>query len=164
MYLYVNNILNIIIMGGVMNTFNKEKIGNLIAKLITIIENKNYVFINAKYNYECIYYEEGYGYDSYSGCKNISIIINANNANNEYYDSYISEYGSMLNRDDIIVLPNNNKICFYDDKGGKVINTKKFDYVYDFIDYLINNDIDNNMLIEDYLNKNKIGILKLRRH
>lgn len=135
--------------------FDVDKIGNVLAKLVSIVEDEPYEYYVAKYRGVCTYYEEGYGYDTTTFNHDVYLINKKCNVSYEYYEEYLSEIGSKVFKDekDMIVLGrrylDNKKILFYDrffNRSG-LIDVKKYDYIYDFINYLIEYKIDNK--IED---------------
>lgn len=135
--------------------FDVDKIGNVLAKLVSIVEDEPYEYYVAKYRGVCTYYEEGYGYDTTTFNHDVYLINKKCNVSYEYYEEYLSEVGSKVFKDekDMIVLGrrylDNKKILFYDhffNRSG-LIDVKKYDYIYDFINYLIEYKIDNK--IED---------------
>ena len=135
--------------------FDVDKIGNVLAKLVSIVEDEPYEYYVAKYRGVCTYYEEGYGYDTTTFNHDVYLINKECNVSYEYYEEYLSEVGSKVFKDekDMIVLGrrylDNKKILFYDrffNRSG-LIDVKKYDYIYDFINYLIEYKIDNK--IED---------------
>lgn len=135
--------------------FDVDKIGNVLAKLVSIVEDEPYEYYVAKYRGVCTYYEEGYGYDTTTFNHDVYLINKECNVSYEYYEEYLSEIGSKVFKDekDMIVLGrrylDNKKILFYDrffNRSG-LIDVKKYDYIYDFINYLIEYKIDNK--IED---------------
>lgn len=135
--------------------FDVDKIGNALAKLVSIVEDEPYEYYVAKYRGVCTYYEEGYGYDTTTFNHDVYLINKECNVSYEYYEEYLSEIGSKVFKDekDMIVLGrrylDNKKILFYDrffNRSG-LIDVKKYDYIYDFINYLIEYKIDNK--IED---------------
>lgn len=135
--------------------FDVDKIGNALAKLVSIVEDEPYEYYVAKYRGVCTYYEEGYGYDTTTFNHDVYLINKECNVSYEYYEEYLSEVGSKVFKDekDMIVLGrrylDNKKISFYDrffNRSG-LIDVKKYDYIYDFINYLIEYKIDNK--IED---------------
>lgn len=131
--------------------FDVNKIGNVLAKLVSIVEDEPYEYYVAKYRGVCTYYEEGYGYDTTTFNHDVYLINKECNVSYEYYEEYLSEIGSKVFKDekDMIVLGrrylDNKKILFYDrffNRSG-LIDVKKYDYIYDFINYLIEYKIDN---------------------
>lgn len=131
--------------------FDVDKIGNVLAKLVSIVEDEPYEYYVAKYRGVCTYYEEGYGYDTTTFNHDVYLINKECNVSYEYYEEYLSEIGSKVFKDekDMIVLGrrylDNKKILFYDrffNRSG-LIDVKKYDYIYDFINYLIEYKIDN---------------------
>ena len=144
--------------------FDVNKIGNVLAKLVSIIEDESYEYYVAKYHGVCTYYEEGYGYDTSNINYDVYLINKESNVSYEYYEEYLSEIGSKVfrNKKDMIVLGrenlDNKKISFYDhffNRSG-LIDVKNYDYIYDFINYLIEYKIDNK---KDDLNEEELSNL-----
>lgn len=144
--------------------FDVNKIGSVLAKLVSIIEDEPYEYYVAKYHGVCTYYEEGYGYDTANINYDVYLINKESNVSYEYHEEYLSEIGSKVfrNKKDMIVLGRENlddkKISFYDgffNRSG-LIDIKNYDYIYDFINYLIEYKIDNKI---DDLNEEELSNL-----
>lgn len=161
--------------------FNIDDIGLVLEQLISQIENESYSYYKAKYTRICKFYEEGYGYDSNAFLYDAYLINKTEKLKKEYKEEYISEMGPMLFKkdDNLIVLsisslPDEN-VCFYDKYANKnkKIEVKNYDYIYDFIDYVIEYKIENEMqcldknqlleLLENYLKNNIYGVSKSKK-
>lgn len=133
--------------------FDVDEIGEVLAKLISSLENESYSYYVSNYHGICKYYEEGYGYDTVDLNYKVYLINKESNVRYQYNEEYINEIGSTIfkNNDNIIVLAqrylNDNKISFYDGMANEsqLIDIKNYDYIYDFINYLISYKIDNNL-------------------
>ena len=144
--------------------FDVDEIGEVLAKLVSVVENEPYSYYVANYRGICKYYEEGYGYDTVDLNYKVYLINKENNVRYQYNEEYINEIGSTVfkNNASIIVLAqrylNDHKISFYDGMANKshLIDIKNFDYIYDFINYLISYKIDNNLIA---LNKEELDEL-----
>ncbi len=161
--------------------FNVDDIGYVLAELISKVEKQSYSYYIANYNGVCIYCEEGYGYDVATFNNKVYLINKTDEINYEYNEKYLSEVGPTIlkNNPDIIVLSNvyldDKKIRFYDGfiEKSKLVNVKKYDYIYDFINYLISYKIENNLdelkkeelfnLLDSFLNEYIIGYSKVRK-
>lgn len=161
--------------------FDVDEIGNLLAKLVSIVENEPYSYHVANYHGLCKYYEEGYGYDTVSLNYKVYLISKENSMRYQYNEEYISEIGSTIFKksNETIVLAqrylNDNMISFYDGMANKshLIDIKKYDYIYDFVNYIISYKIDNNsfnmnkeeleILLTEFLNEYLKGISKVKK-
>lgn len=144
--------------------FDVDEIGDVLAKLVSTVEEEPYSYYEANYHGICKYYEEGYGYDTVSLDYKVYLINKEDSVRYQYIEEYVSEVGSTIFKmnDNIIVLAqryiNDHKISFYDGMANKsnLIDIKNYDYIYDFINYLISYKIDNNL---DDLNKEELESL-----
>ncbi len=158
--------------------FNINDIGFVLEQLISQIEKESYSYYKAKYTGICKFYEEGYGYDSNAFLYDVYLINKSEKQRKAYKEEYISEMGPMLfkNDDNLIVLsvrslPDEN-VYFYDKYANKnmKVDVKNYDYVYDFIDYVIEYKIVNRVqcldrnklleLLQNYLKNNIYGVSK----
>lgn len=140
------------------SNFECDLIGNVLSKLISIIEKKPYRYYNAKY------YIKGTEYNPmYSGSYELNTVylINKEEKVCESYDDNRQDRIKLTpfyeKDDDIILLfrtrdkryyhdEEKNEVKFYDADQTKV-DVKKFSYVIDFInnviEYKINNNVNN---------------------
>ena len=134
-----------------LSTFNVDEIGFVLADLISNKEEHKYVYHKANYNKTRIFYEEGYGYDSNTTCERLFLIDEASKVRSSYHDVYLSELGPTLYRPEnsSFILSKgylmDGKISFYNELADAIIDTKKYDYVYDFINYVIEYEVENNL-------------------
>lgn len=161
--------------------FDVDEIGEVLAKLVSVVENEPYSYYVANYHGICKYYEDGYGYDTVSLNYKVYLINKESKVINQYNEEYINEIGSTVfkNDDEIIVLAqrylNDHKISFYDGMANEshLIDIKNYNYIYDFINYLISYKIDNNLfdlnkeelenLLTEFLNEYLKGTAKVKK-
>ncbi len=133
------------------STFDVSVIGQVIASLISFVENKCYIYHTALYKTTVQYYEEGYGYDFNNSTRNVYLINEVSKVKSEYNETYLSEIGPCLfrNQDDVLLLAmgylDEGKISFYNETGKAKVDVKKRTYLYDFINYVIEYKIENNL-------------------
>lgn len=161
------------------STFDVSIIGPVIASLMSSMENNEYTYHTALYKTTCQYYEEGYGYDYSRSTRNVYLISDIGKARNEYSETYLSEIGPCLFRDqkDVVLLAmgylDEGKISFYSTTGKTNVDVKKYTYIYDFINYVVDYSVENNMydlsqedlfgLLSDFLNGYKKGNAKIKK-
>lgn len=137
------------------STFNKNMIGKILSKLMTIIEGKEYVFINAKhktFERECTVF----GSEIFETEKFIDLIIEKKYSSDYYIDFdetknsvnnlVLKNRGILLNSSDYHI----SKMKFYNVRNNmySTIDYKLFTYVKEYIDLII-----------DYRYKNEIEIV-----
>ena len=161
--------------------FNVDDIGYVLAELVSKVEKQSYSYYTANYHGVCKYYEEGYGYDTAFYNNKVYLINKKDEITYKYDEEYLSEVGPTILKDnpDIIILSNtyldDKKIRFYDGfiEKSKLVNVKKYDYIYDFINYLISYKIEHNLddlsmeelfdLEDVFLNEYFIGYAKVKK-
>ena len=139
--------------------FDCDEIGEVLAKLISKVECQNYVYYVADYKVEELVSSRAgseIDYDEYD-----VYMINKLSKSSKKYET--SEGTFFSSDDDIIILKINNKlgkreksISFYDEELKRMIDAKKFDYVYDFINYIIDSKVEMKKTI---LSKEELEVL-----
>ncbi len=137
------------------STFNSEMIGNIIEKLISLIEGEEYSFQKASHDtYE--YETTVFGSECFNVNKKLLMIVKGNQKQAHYYDYSAEEnvVKKLIRKHNAILLADNTysydkSIKFYTVNDGKVrglIDFNGFSYVKEFIDiiveYRFNNSLD----------------------
>lgn len=138
------------------SNFDCDLIGNVISKLISIIEKEPYKYYNAKY------YINGVEYDPmYSGSYDLNTVylINKEKKVSTVYEDNRQDRMKLIpfyeKDDDIILLfRSKDKRYYHDEEKTEIkfydadqtnVDVKRFSYVIDFINYVIEYRIENNV-------------------
>lgn len=132
---------------SMLSKFDCEKIGPVIAKLISTIEDKEYIYHKAIYTEKEVI-SDRCGIDDDYDDYNAFMITLKSNVKNHYEE--IKGKSSFISGSVNIILKLNNRfgsnetdVNFYDKEGNETINTKAFDYVYEFINFIIKEKLKN---------------------
>lgn len=132
---------------SMLSKFDCEKIGPIIAKLISTIEDKEYVYHKAIYTEKEVISDRcgiDDDYDEYD----VFMVTLKSNAKDHYEE--IKGKSSFISENNNVVLKLNNRfgskdtnINFYDKEGNKTVNIGTFDYVYEFVNFIIKEKLEN---------------------
>lgn len=162
------------------STFDENLIGNAIQELIRIIEGLSYEFQVAPHKIKVLRHGiwGGQGYEE-ELLRKVKVVINVEKKKAEYQKPWDneSEVLDLVNRGDAILLSegfgNDKKISFYTiDKGNLAcsVNYGRFDYIKDFIDYVIEYRFQNEIeqftiddaltCIQEFIKQNRARIME----
>lgn len=126
--------------------YDCSEIGPIIARLISHIEQQEYIYQKAMYT-ETESFSARWGTDKEYDEYEIYLVTKKTNARQYYEETKGSSY--MLSSSNNLILRLNNilgnridSVSFYDSNINKAVDVKGFSYVYDFIDYVIERKIE----------------------
>lgn len=132
---------------SMLSKFDCENIGPVIAKLISTIENKEYVYHKALYTEKEVI-SDRYGIDDDYDDYDAFLVSLKENAVAKYEDIKDKTNSRIIPNSIILKLNNrfefkDTNMNFYDKEGNKTVNIGTFDYIYEFINYVILEKIKN---------------------
>lgn len=136
------------------STFDSKMIGNIIEKLVSLIEGEDYSYQEAEHEtYE--YYQTVFGMESCRTNKKVLLIVKGNDKQGYYYDNgiYNNEVHKLVKSGQAFVLAEdefnyNKKIKFYRVKEYSIkslIDFNQFSYVQNFINLVIKYRFEKNL-------------------
>lgn len=154
------------------STFDIDLIGSLLQKLISFMENSDYVYQESKYTFKRIVHGPIDSWDE-EDSKKIFIIVLKSRQRSIYTEE---ELNNLIKNGECLVLVKQDiysakkDITFYTSKDGDItsnISFNNFDYIKEFIDTVIRHRYDNeeysiddlNNILKEFLMNNKSSVI-----
>lgn len=136
------------------STFDSKMIGNILEKLVSLVEGEDYSFQKASHDtYE--YESTVFGSECFKVNKKLLMIVKGNQKQEHYYDysAEENEVEELIEKHNAILLADNiysydKRIRFYTVNDGSVrslIDFNNFSYIKEFIDIVVQYRFDNSL-------------------